>query len=39
MHELKVHQFELEMQNEELRSTQEKLTLAGEKYADLFNCE
>ena len=37
IHELQVHQIELEMQNEELRQTQEKLETARELYFDLFN--
>ena len=37
VHELKVHQVELELQNEELRKTQNELLLAKEKYHDLFS--
>jgi len=36
VHELKVHQIELEMQNEELLQTQVKLNKAKEQYQDLF---
>ncbi len=36
IHELHVHQIELEIQNEELRSTQQDLELARNQYADLF---
>ena len=36
VHEMQVHQIELEMQNEELRMTQEQLSESLEKYADLF---
>jgi diguanylate cyclase (GGDEF)-like protein/PAS domain S-box-containing protein len=35
--ELQVHQIELELQNDELRRTQEQLALEREKYADLYN--
>ena len=37
IHELQVHQIELEMQNEELRNTQIELERARNKYFDLFN--
>ena len=37
IHELHVHQIELEIQNEELRSTQSNLELTRNQYADLFN--
>ena len=36
-HELKVHQVELEMQNEELRQAQIKLEDSQRKYFDLYN--
>jgi len=37
VHDLQVHQIELEMQNEELYNTQELLSESLEKYADLYN--
>jgi PAS domain S-box-containing protein len=37
IHELQVHQIELEMQNEELRRVQEQLEAARERYFDLFD--
>jgi PAS domain S-box-containing protein len=37
IHELQVHQIELEMQNEELRRAEAELDQARRKYADLFN--
>lgn len=36
VHDLRVHQVELEMQNEELRSTQEQLVAERGRYFDLF---
>ena len=37
LHELAVHQIELEMQNEELRRTEDRLETARKKYSDLYN--
>ncbi|MBU1341281.1 MAG: PAS domain S-box protein [Proteobacteria bacterium] len=36
-HELRVHQIELEMQNEELRLAQEALNVSHARYLDLYN--
>ena len=37
LHELEVHQVELELQNEELRETQHRLEDLSQKYTDLFD--
>ncbi|HIE98002.1 MAG: ATP-binding protein [Fuerstiella sp.] len=37
IHGLQTHQIELEMQNEELRRTQEELTTLRDAYSDLYN--
>ena len=37
IHELEVHQIELEMQNEELRRAKEKAELAEKKYTELYD--
>lgn len=37
LHELRVHQIELEMQNEELRNIQLELIASKERYFDLYN--
>ncbi|MFO7966332.1 MAG: PAS domain-containing protein, partial [Archaeoglobaceae archaeon] len=37
IHELRIHQYELEVQNEELRSTQEELERSSNSYFELFD--
>lgn len=36
LHELQVHQIELELQNEELRNSQEQITTSSQKYSQLY---
>lgn len=37
VHELQVHQIELDMQNDELRRAQAELEVAGDRYVDLYD--
>src|SRR5512139_1996774 len=37
VHELQVHQIELEMQNDELRKAQEEIEASRSKYSDLYD--
>lgn len=37
IHDLRVHQIELEMQNEDLRNTQRQLEITRDRYAQLYN--